>query len=82
MNCYDCHQSGTRNPAIAVCHDCGSGVCADHAVETRYTHTVVTATSTRTPVDPPQRRIRCQTCVVAIDSAGEVSLARVSGRHE
>ncbi|CAN5830846.1 hypothetical protein BH23ACT4_BH23ACT4_04530 [soil metagenome] len=82
MNCYDCNQSGTITPAIAVCHDCGGGVCPDHAVESRHTLMVVTATSTRTPVDPPQRRMRCQPCAFAVDSADRVSLVRVSGRRE
>jgi hypothetical protein len=42
MNCYICESNARRRPvglsglperpAVAVCHDCGAGVCFDHAV--------------------------------------------------
>jgi len=76
MNCYDCAQAGLTTPAVAVCHECGAGLCADHAIQGRHTLTVVRATSTQTPVDPPQRRIWCQTCAAAIDAANQWSAAR------
>jgi hypothetical protein len=76
MNCYDCHHSGAAAPAVAVCHDCGAGVCAEHSVPGLHTLTVVRATSTQTPVDPPQRRIWCQVCATAIDTANQLSAAR------
>jgi hypothetical protein len=81
MNCYDCHQSGLTTPAIAICSDCGAGVCAQHAVQGRHTLTVVHAIRAQTPVDPPQRRIRCRTCAAAIDSANELSDARRADRN-
>ncbi|MGI5347613.1 DUF2180 family protein [Streptomyces sp. CA-250714] len=30
MHCYDCSEEGTQTPAVAVCVDCGAGVCARH----------------------------------------------------
>ncbi len=76
MNCYDCAQAGLTTPAVAVCHDCGAGVCPDHAISGQHTLTVVRAISTQTSVDPPQRRIWCQTCATAIDTANKLSAAR------
>ena len=32
MNCFDCAEADWLTPAVAVCHDCGAAVCADHAV--------------------------------------------------
>lgn len=52
MNCYDCNLSGDTTPAIAVCHDCGAGVCPDHAISGQHTLTAVRATNWQTPVDP------------------------------
>ena len=75
MNCYDCAQSELTTPAIAVCHDCGAGVCADHAIPGQNILTVVRAINTQTLVDPPQRRIWCQTCAAAIDAANESATA-------
>ncbi|MFZ0013212.1 MAG: DUF2180 family protein [Acidimicrobiia bacterium] len=80
MNCYECAQSGLTTPAVAVCHDCGAGVCPDHASPGQHTLTVVRATNTRSPVDPPQRRIWCRTCAAAIDAANESSAARRDDR--
>ena len=34
MNCYDCANHHTATPAVAICHDCGAGVCPDHAITT------------------------------------------------
>ncbi|MGY1439249.1 DUF2180 family protein [Streptomyces reniochalinae] len=30
MHCYDCFKEGTENTAVAVCVDCGAGVCTRH----------------------------------------------------
>jgi hypothetical protein len=76
MNCFDCNLSGDTTPAIAVCHDCGAGVCPDHAISGQHTLTAVRATNWQTPVDPSQRRIWCQTCAAAINAANELSAAR------
>jgi hypothetical protein len=68
MNCFDCALADARSPAIAVCHDCGAGVCADHAV-VRQRHLTRTATISRIiEVEPPARLIRCPTCTAAHDA--------------
>ena len=80
MNCYDCHQTGNDTPAIAVCHDCGAGVCPDHTTEDAYHLTATRAINQRIPVDPPQRRIHCHTCAVAIAAADKLSWGAVVSR--
>lgn len=78
MNCYDCAQSGHTKPALAICHDCGAGLCADHGTEAQHTSTMVRPTNTQHPVDPPQRRIRYHRCAAAITRADELSATRMS----
>lgn len=62
MNCLDCQTDppgpwpfgiGPR-PAVAVCLDCGAGLCEVHAVIT-----------TEAAAEPPARRIRCRQCDAA-----------------
>jgi hypothetical protein len=68
MNCYMCESDARRRPvglsgiperpAVAVCHECGSGVCLDHAViieelASRSTATRLFACSTCALVDVP-----------------------------
>jgi hypothetical protein len=68
MNCFDCANAGNVVPAVAICHDCGGGICIDHAVTTRP-HLTRTATISRIiVVDPPARLIRCPTCTAARDA--------------
>ena len=31
MNCFDCADFGITSEAVAVCADCGAGLCVDHA---------------------------------------------------
>ena len=69
MNCFDCHHPGLPVAAVAICHDCGAGVCADHAVVHPH-HLTRTATINRIiVVEPPARLIRCITCATAHDAA-------------
>ena len=49
MNCFDCAAADWLTPAVAVCHDCGAAVCADHAVS--FDHHL-TRTVTHRPADP------------------------------
>ena len=30
MNCHICHSFGHENEAVAVCNECGAGVCQEH----------------------------------------------------
>jgi hypothetical protein len=33
MNCYQCAASGDERAAVAVCLNCGAGLCVDHLAE-------------------------------------------------
>lgn len=65
MNCYDCATLGLDSRAVAVCVDCGAGMCIDHArvVPRWLTRTMVI--NREVTVDPPARTIRCATCNAA-----------------
>ena len=59
MNCFDCALVGAVTSAVAFCHDCGAGVCLEHAVA-RQRHLTRTVTMNRLiEVEPPARLIRC-----------------------
>ena len=65
MNCLDCNDPTTHVPAVAVCHDCGAGICAEHAnIDTEYLTRMVPL-GMRVAVEPPGRIIRCNTCTNA-----------------
>ncbi len=69
MNCYDCATHDMTRPAIGICHDCGAGVCTDHArIETKYLTRLVPL-GMPVAVEPPARTIRCPTCDDANDAA-------------
>lgn len=74
MTCYDCESDGTRS-VVAICSECGAAICSEHAVEGTLVQFAVTATSWRTPLEPPQRRIRCRACALAVAAKAEVSLS-------
>ena len=78
MNCYDCIQSGVGKTAVATCHDCGAGICHDHAREHHKRVTGTFAWSHAATIDPPQRRIRCTTCAAAINTIAKL---RSPARH-
>jgi hypothetical protein len=68
MNCFDCALVGAVTSAVAFCHDCGAGVCLDHAVA-RQRHLTRTVPLIRLiEVEPPARLIRCATCTAAHDA--------------
>ena len=69
MNCFDCAFVGAVTPALAVCHDCGAAVCADHVVA-RDHYLTRTATINRVvAVEPPARLVRCVACTAAHHAA-------------
>ena len=80
MNCYDCHHNDTQTIAVAICHDCGAGLCLDHTTEGTHRLTVVRATGWQAPVDPPERRIRCHTCAAAITAATDIPIGTATTR--
>ncbi len=66
MNCFDCAALNTKTPAVAICHDCGAGLCTQHASVSEHHLTITRALNMQVPVEPPQRRIRCSACTNAI----------------
>ena len=83
MNCFDCALDGIVTPAVAVCHDCGVGVCIEHAVAREH-HLTRTATINRIiVVEPPARLVRCEICSAANDAAHQdaVPNRRHAERH-
>ena len=62
MNCFDCTTVGNTQAAVAICHDCGAGICADHAVTQAKRLTRMGGLGMAIPVEPPARTFRCRTC--------------------
>ncbi len=77
MNCLDCNSPTTNVPAVAVCHDCGAGICADHTVIETMHLTRMVALGMPVDVEPPGRIIRCHTCANATSALGNSA----SDRH-
>jgi hypothetical protein len=70
MNCLDCNRDRQLlAPAVAVCADCGAGVCEDHLVVRTQHLARVEPLVRQVPVDPPARRVRCATCDSAWQAA-------------
>jgi hypothetical protein len=67
MNCFDCAAYGLPTVAVAVCADCGAGVCSDHAHVTARWLTRTAAINRTVPVQPPARTLRCAVCQAARD---------------
>jgi hypothetical protein len=65
VNCLDCQDSSTDAPAVGVCHQCGAGVCAEHAVIKWQRLSCVRAVARVVVIDRPVRRVLCQACARA-----------------
>lgn len=79
MNCLDCASNDRSVPAVGVCHDCGAGVCLDHAIARDRHLTRIMAISMELKVEPPARILRCGVCSAAVDAVAEAS--RLRRRH-
>ncbi len=81
MNCLDCAAHGRAEEAVAICADCGAGVCLGHAHVTPRWLTRAVPVNRVVPVEPPARTIRCGLCQQARDAeAGQPS--RLGRRRE
>lgn len=67
MNCFDCDAYGLVTAAVAICADCGAGVCSDHAHVTVRWLTRAAAINRTVAVQPPARTVRCDVCQAARD---------------
>jgi hypothetical protein len=78
MNCLDCNRDRQLlAPAVAVCADCGAGVCEDHLVVRAHHLTRTEPLIRQVQVDPPARRVRCVTC----DAAWQAATGTANGRR-
>jgi hypothetical protein len=69
VNCFDCAALGGQVTAVAVCADCGAGVCQQHAQVAPRWLTSTMALNRVVAVEPPARTIRCGVCQAARDAA-------------
>jgi hypothetical protein len=66
VNCLDCHDTLVLVvPAVAVCTDCGAGVCREHAAVRPRRAIRIGTMGREEPVDPPARTVRCLACDAA-----------------
>jgi hypothetical protein len=72
MNCYDCATDGNHRDAVAVCVDCGAGLCIEHAVPVRHWLTATQTIMRVERVEPPARLIRCESCHTAHLARGDI----------
>jgi hypothetical protein len=71
MICYECQQTAKKRDAVALCHHCSAGLCADHAL---ILSDPVTAQYPicKTIVLPLRARVfLCRTCREALRQIGE-----------
>jgi hypothetical protein len=73
MNCYDCAVAGNHRDAVAVCADCGAGVCIEHSVTAQHWLTRTQTILRVERVEPASRVIRCGTCHAAHRARGDVA---------
>jgi hypothetical protein len=68
MNCFDCAALGRAAEAVAVCTDCGAGVCLEHARVMPRWLTRIEPIGRREQVEVPARIVRCGLCQLARDA--------------
>ncbi|MFC5802230.1 DUF2180 family protein [Streptomyces formicae] len=68
MLCFDCAQRGGEEPAVAVCQECGAGLCPAHTTAVAQ---LVHRAAGMGPVSSsvPGRRMTCRDCRLARRSA-------------
>jgi hypothetical protein len=82
MNCYDCAIHNTTQRAVAICHDCGAGLCVDHAhTHDRYLQRMVPL-GMFLNVEPPGRIIQCVTCSNANEALRHANQSRHRSSHK
>ncbi len=69
MNCFDCAAISITTAAVAVCSECGAGICADHAQVEAHWLTRTAVINRNVVVEPPAREIRCPVCQTAHNAA-------------
>ncbi|MBD3176449.1 MAG: DUF2180 family protein [Armatimonadia bacterium] len=70
MNCYDCTVASTTSAAVAVCMECGRGVCMDHASVIKvpaFYEVSAGMAPVRRRCRLDRRRVHCGECQAAVD---------------
>jgi hypothetical protein len=81
VNCFDCAAHGRTEEAVAICADCGAGICLGHAQVTPRWLTRTMPINRTVAVEPPARTIRCCLCQQARDTAGGQQTCPVQRRE-
>ncbi len=76
MNRSDCTTTANCSPVVAICIDCGAGLCIEHAVVVQHHVTRLAAINRIENVDPPARLMYCETGAVAHDAVAHHSTHR------
>ncbi len=82
MNCLDCATLGLTSVAVAICVDCGAGVCTDHGNVVPVWLTKTMVINRTVDVEPAERRIYCGTCLSAHEALGDIAATSQSAVHE
>ncbi len=82
MNCLDCATLGLSSVAVAICVDCGAGVCTDHGNVVPVWLTKTMVINRTVDVEPAERRIYCGTCLSAHEARGDVAATPHGATHE
>jgi hypothetical protein len=76
VNCLECAAVGRTDPAVAICVDCGAGICAEHAVFSLRNLTRIEPINRVEVVEPPARVIRCEMCAKTRDAQNRPAAVR------
>lgn len=68
MECFDCAAMYRVTSAVAVCADCGAGVCPEHTRVIPRWLTRIVPIGRRERTGPPARILRCGVCQAARDA--------------
>lgn len=72
MNCLDClAERAQAVPAVAVCSDCGAGVCLEHAVLVTHPVEARGLLGRHIPLPRTGRVVRCEVCQSVHDAVAE-----------
>jgi hypothetical protein len=67
--------------AVAICVDCGAGLCVEHAVSTSRRLSRSGANNRVRFVDPAARTVRCSICETAVRAANGQPTGKVTPQH-
>jgi hypothetical protein len=75
MMCYECSRRDVERPAVALCHHCSAGLCADHAIGVGDPVTARYPVCLTVILPRKARLFLCQTCKEALEQPREAKIA-------